>query len=338
MPKSAKKDLDRQAGRKKQQHVRFSIQKISTAPDEEIRKDLVKSSVSAGSNKTYGSALKTLSSFLKEIRGSAQPLESMRQDEFIRFLQSCKDQNMSHAETYRSALIKHQLAKGIPTWAQSPEILALTKAVGHNHISTPKGVITPAQCKDLCKLICSSKSYFVDPCSTCWNATPKVFNRDLSLRLKLQWMALLRPGELEKLKKKDLIRSLHHSSRSLRRDSLQEPGESMVVPQLIFTSKKNIKDSGAYMISEPAAEIFEMLTKDLQPDDYIVPRCADKHIGEAVRKAASDLQWSDAVVWCAHALRKSVLTDLADAILKPTEAFCSGIASNTLHGFYATKI
>lgn len=338
MPKKAKKDLDRQAGRKKQQHVRFSIQKITTASEEEIRKDLVKSSVSAGSNKTYGYALKTLSSFLKEIRGNDEPLESMRPDEFIRFLQSCKDQDMSGAETYRSALIKHQLAKGVPQWARSPEILTLTKGVGHNHVSTPKGVITPDQCKDLCKLICSSKSYFVDPCSTCWKATPKIFNQDLSLRLKLQWMALLRPGELEKLKKKDLVKTLHHSSRSLRRDSRQAPGESIVVPQLIFTTKKNIKDNGAYMISVPAAEVFEMLTKDLQPDDYIVPRCADKHIGEAIQKAAVALHWSDAVVWCAHALRKSVLTDLADAILKPTEAFCSGIASNTLHGFYVPKI
>jgi hypothetical protein len=158
------------------------------------------------------------------------------------------------------------------------------------------------------------------------------------LRLKLQWTAILRPGELQTLRKKSLVQTLHHHNRSLRRDSLQAVREPLVVSQLVFTTKKNISANGLYTISNSAADIFAELTKDLLPEDYIVSRCADKHISEAVRKGAEELKWSTSVLWCAHALRKSVLTELTKQILEPAEAFAAGIVSSTLHGFYATSL
>jgi hypothetical protein len=94
---------------------------------------------------------------------------------------------------------------------------------------------------------------------------------------------------LKKLQKRSLAKTLHHTDRSLRRDSHQVPGEAVVISQLIFTSKR-IKVNGAYMISNPAAEIFEIIAKDLKMDNYLVPCCADKHIGEAIKKTALDLQ------------------------------------------------
>jgi hypothetical protein len=336
MPERSKKALGTRG--KKQQHVRFSTAKISTASQQDIRKNLARVSVSAGTNKTYTSALKTLSAFLVKVRGGVHPLESITQDEFIRFLQSCKDQNMSSTETYRSALAQYQLAHNVPQWARSVEILKLSKAVGHLHVATPKGVITPDQCRDLCQLIAVADAHFVPPCNLCWDSSPKTFNKTLMLRLKLQWTAILRPGELQTLRKKSLVQTLHHHNRSLRRDSLQAVREPLVVSQLVFTTKKNISANGLYTISNSAADIFAELTKDLLPEDYIVSRCADKHIGEAVRKGAEELKWSTSVLWCAHALRKSVLTELTKQILEPAEAFAAGIVSSTLHGFYATSL
>lgn len=307
-----------------------------TRNPETIRATLIKQSVKASSQATYTAAANTICTSLakqRKVSTDQVHLHTITPDEYTLFMEECQNRKLSSTGTYRSAILKAQLAHNQSPWASSKQAIEEAKGAASMHQSLQRGVITPAQCNQLCTLIINSRKHFVPPCNLCWEQHrkhPARFNEKLVSNIKLQWLAKLRPGELEKIKKHSLVTTFE-ALRSADRNALHQ---SIEVHQLIF-SRKNGEQ---LIISTDAAEHFHSLSAHLKSDDFVTARCADKHIGAALAAGATALGWSQSVTWVAHCLRHSVFTNLEAGVTKAVDNFVATVVSDTLRGTYVHNL
>jgi len=334
--KSTRKHREQPPKRTTQPHTRFDPSAIVTNTSTPTQVALlVNNSVASSTAKTYRAALNTLTKFLSAVRNLPSTeieVTSITQDEFTQFLASLQQQGITSTQTYRAALLKAQQAANITPWAGEKIANTLAKGARGKHIPSDKGVITPQQVCELITLIVGSKDFFVKPCKNCWNSihtTPTIFNAFLADALKFQWLARLRPGELELLQKTGLVQTYE----TLNANCTTLPPTSLVVSQLNFTvTRKN--GVGRFVISDVAAEHFRKLASYAPETPYLTPRCIDCHIGQTIRKAAEQLNWNPDLVWCAHGIRHSVFTALEQSLRESLDNFVSGICSAVLRGTY----
>ena len=154
-----------------------------------------------------------------------------------------------------------------------------------------------------------------------------VFNRAIVNWTDFQYSARLRPGEAELLQIKDKHSSMH------------QLGDNMVECDFLFFRVPRKNDlGGPFRLDLAASEVFETLAADRPKDAFLVPRCADRHIGEAIRKASGVLEWHPDVVWVAHCLRHSIFTSLTEAVASAVNEFVTGVTQQTLTGTYTVPM
>jgi len=338
--KATRKQRSSVAKRKTQPHTRFNVRLVTAAtPTATQVEELIRDSVAESTSKTYTSAENTLIKFLAALRqqpASGITLTSMTKEEFTSFLHSCRDQGISSTQTYRSALCKAQYAAGIPAWASEKQMIALAKGARGRHIPADKGVLTPDQISQLMQLIIDAEAYFVPHCKTCWQilrTSPALFNVCLADAIKFQWLARLRPGELEQLRKCDLLQTYE----TLHEASATAPATSVVVNQLNFTTPRK-NGVGRYIISDDAALQFRVLSFYSPLETYLVPKCIDTHIGHAVGKGAQTLGLNPDLVWVAHGVRHSCFTNLTSNLTSAVDLFVAGVTSSVLRGTYTHNL
>jgi integrase len=238
------------------------------------------------------------------------------------------EQKVRSTATYRSALLWYQRRAGVEAFASERSFILAAKGAKSQSQKAHKGVITPQQCMELTKLVLESPDYFVSTCKHCpQNITAVDFNKQLVDDLLMQWLAKLRPGELEKLRVRDLIATYE----TLR------TGQSVVVNSLLFADRKN-SEGGPLIISDEAKDHFLKMSIHKEKDSFLVPKCADTHIGQCLAVASVLLQWHPDVIWVAHSIRHSAFTDLEKGVTEAVDAFTSSVVSATLRGTYTTPL
>ena len=248
---------------------------------------LVTDSVRQSTIKTYESALHTIGKFLHAHRKLLIlcPFPegcTMSREEFTLFLYSLQQQGSSSANTYRSALAWDQRRQGVELFALEKTFIKACKGTTKNIQKVFKGVITPAMLEDFLSLVRKSTKTYVPSCKCCntffldnFKLTTEdptfcdVFNLSLCHWTDFQYSARLRPGEAEVLKIQD-----KHSSMHLL-------GSAMVQCEFLFFAAPRKNDSGGpFRIDVLASAVFDKLAAGRPKESFLVPLCADKHIGD----------------------------------------------------------
>lgn len=289
---------------------------------------LVTDSVKNSSQKTYASALNTISKFLKVQRScddDQEPATTTR-EEFSLFLCSLKEQNVASANTFRSALVWEQRRCKREIFAIEKTFVKAATGASSGVVSSCKGVITPAMLEDLGGKTLEAVSHFVPTCNLCLMFDPRLsqpwfFNMILLKWISFQYWGRLRPGEIELLHINDLFASMHENTQ----------GEMVEVNFLNFrVPRKN--DDKPFRLDVLALNLFRSLAGPRSGEEgYLAPRCADKHIGA---HGSELLHWHTGLVWVAHSLRHGVFTTLTNAVQAAVNEFVTGVTNSTLNGTY----
>lgn len=335
----------------KQSHVRLKgyTTAVSQPQDtvSETTEVLIRASVSAGTSKTYASALNTIQKWLASHRKCVDPVvETITPEEFSAFLKHAFDNGSASGNTYRSALVHLQLAKAVPAFAKEATFRKQAKGSASQATPSRKGVLSAEMLHELQDLLLSSvEEFFVTPCRHCQTffkteltagdqIKPQLFNERLWQWTLFQWAARLRPGEVELLRVRDKLTTT---------ESVLKPGElptcfsagklseveRVTVNSLFFHSRKNDQAGGMFRISPFAAEVFVVLAQGRDEGHYLAPRCVDTHIGQTLLRASELLLWHPDVVWSAHSIRHSAMTALKDGIVESVSEFAAQVAYST---------
>ena len=324
--------------KKKQPHTRASFEQGKLNKDTPSMAQLIGASITASSRSTYTAALNTLARFLQATRALQKipnPI-TCKEQEFEAFLGEIAKQGLSTGDTFRCALLHEQRRMGVPCFAGQKCFVLACKGIKRQHQPAVKGIITIQQLSDLIARIETQNEStrnmtvktFVPQCKTCTavgntKRAVAAFNTQLARAIELQFFAQLRPGELEKLKARDLILTTEGTGK-----------ERQEVFFLYFASRKNAQDPGKLVIPNPGVQVFKRLAQSKAPDDFILPRCIDRHIGEAMRQGQADLGWHPDMVWVAHCLRHSVFSTLATTVQAAVDSFVAGVSADTFRGTY----
>ena len=311
--------------RLKQPHTRAKFNKPTTQTTADFSA-ILSASISTTSHGTYDAALNTLTKFLRVQRAcdSHHPLNPVTctEDELTQFLVSLSQQKMAAPDTYRCALLHAQRVQGCDEFAAKKKFILACKGIRNNHVKSIKGVITLEQLQSLVISIENSTQYFIPTCTKCKHYTKNDFNKRLSLWIQLQFLAQLRPGELKTLETDDITKTTQRTRN----------GKTVETNSLLFRCRKNEQGGGLYPI--PDAVFHQLLISRDKNGMFLVPRCADTHIGAALSRGATIFKWNKKLVWVAHALRHTVFTILENQIQTAVDEFVSNISSPVFRGTY----
>jgi hypothetical protein len=327
---------------KRQQHTRFHHRgdsPLQPTPVADAHYDLITGTINqrtgnkTSSNQTYTSALNTIQKFLTSLRKlpptTTCEVSSITEEEFTLFLAELKRKKIRSATTYRSALLWEQRRCNANTFADSKVMIKLAKGTLQGSQKSHKGVITRDMLHQLTQWLHNNPTFASKPCYKCRKQFPhltashKEYNRSAAKWISFQFLAHVRPGELQPLRKRDLILTRELVGRA-----------TFELPSLFYDSRKNEPEGGFYRITKEAQQLFNTLAVGRELDDYIFPSCVDTHIGDIIRRAATQLAWHPDVVWVAHSLRHGALTEASSAIASTVDAFVAQVTSSTLRGTY----
>lgn len=297
-------------------------------------KKLVQRSVRSTSGSQYKSALKTICSKVAELRGvkCVAPLQITKAD-FARFLGVISEAGNSSANSYRCALLWAHRQDGVQdSFAAHKDICLAVKGSKSvaDEINPPrsKGCLTPAMLESFVHWMTQpipTQHREVKSSSKC-KSHPKsraAFLKMVATAAQLQFHTTLRPGELEMLR----ISSLIHTTETVG-------GEKGVFPQLLFVkARKNGKDGERFIITEAAAHVFQSMAEGRAPDQYLLPRCVDMHIAQALQAATLALHWNAQLVWTAHTLKHSALSALEQGITASVTEYVAHVTKATFVGY-----
>jgi hypothetical protein len=239
----------------------------------------------------------------------------MTEAEFEAFLVDTSKSGSTSGTSYRSALLWAQRVANVPTFASLKKFQLACRSIKSKRPVSEKGTITLAQLEELCRMMDSWKETSEIKCKTC-----KCNSQTLRLWIRFQFHATLRPGELELLQRDSLISTTEVAENDDQREA----------HYLLFgVPRKNARQGGKYRIDAHARALFVELRDTSDYGKYLVPKCADRHIGQLMQVASVRLQWNPQLVWVAHSIRHSAFTELKSKVQVAVNEFVAQVTNST---------
>ena len=306
----------------KQSHVRFDVEKTVLIETATARAVLMKASVKPQTTKQYDSRLRVLQKYLEHIRGCpVDSIVSCTEDEFIGFLYNWLLQKKASAEGVRSGLLQEHRAHRMTSFLVDSAMKVMVRGAGSSGEQRLKGVLGGDRSEVLKDLIRSDWGRLELACNTCEKALPWSGVRDaLCHALDLMLSATIRPGNLPDF----LVEHLSHDA----------SGWQLYVAHL--KTAKQGERGGAIEVDLATALIFKAASEDsvlVGNKRFVFPRCAQKHLGVALRKAQEAYGWEEDLVFTPHCLRNSMMTSKKQKVEKAVGALMCDVTAPTYVGY-----
>ena len=302
----------------KQAHVRFDVEKTVVVDTATARCTLMKASVRAPTRKQYDSRLRVLQKYLEHSRACpVEQIVSCTEDEFISFLYNWLLQKKASAEGVRSALLQEHRKHGIVSFLGKADVKKMVRGAGSSGEQRQKGVLEGDRVEVLKDLMRSDWGRMALACNTCekvlaWSSICDALCHALDLMV----TAPIRPGNL-----KDFL--VEHLSQDAT-------GWQLWIAHL--KTAKHGERGGAIEVDLAAALIFRAAEEDAVRG-FLFPRCAQKHLGVALRKAQEIYGWEDDLVFTPHCLRNTMMVGKKQKVEKAVGALMCGVTAPTFMGY-----
>ena len=282
------------------------------------RRELMKASVRPQTRKQYDSRLRVLQKYLEHVRACpVDEIESCTEEEFIGFLYNWLLQKKASAEGVRSALLQEHRKHGITSFLVKADVKKMVRGAGSSGEHRQKGVLGGDRVEVLKELIRSDWGRMALACNTCEKVLPWSGICDaLCHALDLMVTAPIRPGNL-----KDFL--VEHLS--------QEATVWYLWVAHLKTAKHGER-GGTIEVDLAAALTFRAAEEDAIRG-FLFPRCAQKHLGVALRKAQDLYAWEEDLVFTPHCLRNSMMVGKKQKVEKAVGALMCGVTAPTYAGY-----
>ena len=303
----------------KQTHVRFDPSIAVMVPLEVAMGQLVRGSVKESTNTQYDSRLRTLGKFLSSVRGVEDiELKSCTKLEYVNFLFNWKEQKMGPANGTAAALLQLHRMEGIhPSYVEDTDIKKAIKGAGSSCKKIDKGLLNPFMLNEF--IVFLAECDIADLGGLCWwcENDPHIRER-LQLGVRAMVELPIRPGNF-----KDMQMT----------DATVQGG----VPLIYIDALKTAPNGGQEVATWEGLSIL-VEAQRLSPNAFLFPRCAQKHLASALRKAEQWFLWPEGLAYSPHCFRHACMNEKAEIIAEAVTKVVAGISSATYKGVYTKPL